>query len=241
VRKGRLLTQSRTVRCADPDSYRAQERRRYPRKWSAQSPVRKGRLLNQSRRTPAMSAKVVRTVPCAEAAPPQSEPHFHFAAAFACSTGAEARLLNQSRTVRRRCPRKWSAQSPVRKRRLLTQSRTGDCADHFGHRAQERRGCRRKWSPHRPLCEAASPDSGPHGAPGMSAKVVRTVPCAEGAPPESEPHRGLCGPLCRTTLCGPLCRTPLSDPFVRTPLCGPLCRTPLSAPFGHRARGDRYS
>jgi len=34
----------------------------------------------------------------------------------------------------------------------------------------------------------------------MSAKGVRTVPCAEGASPDSEPHRGLCGPLCRTTL-----------------------------------------
>ena len=70
------------------------------------------------------------------------------------------------------CRRKWSAQSPVRKGRLLTQSRTVDwadpcgnrsgavnpsgqagrrtvdCADHFGHRAQERRGRRRKWSLH---------------------------------------------------------------------------------------------
>ena len=33
-----------------------------------------------------------------------------------------------------------------------------------------------------------------------SAKVVRTVPCAEGASPDSDPHRGLCGPLCRTPL-----------------------------------------
>jgi len=42
------------------------------------------------------------------------------------------------------CRRKWTAQPAVRKGRLLTQSRTGDCADHFGYRAQERRGCRRK-------------------------------------------------------------------------------------------------
>ena len=31
---------------------------------------------------------------------------------------------------------KWSAQSAVREGRLLTQNRTGDCADHFGHRAE---------------------------------------------------------------------------------------------------------
>jgi len=29
----------------------------------------------------------------------------------------------------------------------------------------------------------------------LSAKVVRTVPCAGGASPDSEPHRGLGGPL----------------------------------------------
>ncbi len=48
----------------------------------------------------------------------------------------------------------------------------------------------------------------------LSAKVLRPVPCAEGrlltrsrtvdcaewASPDSDPHRGLCGPLCRTPL-----------------------------------------
>ena len=36
---------------------------------------------------------------------------------------------------RRGCRRKWSAQSPVRKGCLLTRTRTGDCADHYGHRS----------------------------------------------------------------------------------------------------------
>ena len=83
-----------------------------------------------------------------------------------------------------------------------------------------------------PCAEGASPDSGPAQSPLRKGHLLtqsRTVRCPEGASPDSDPHRGLCGPLW-----SPQCAQQGTPHLMsRTGDCADH--------FGHRARGDGCS